>query len=153
MLKTKEITLHKTNIKSKLAISSTSSSTKVFLRFLLVIIFCNSISLTEEKFLVKRILENDSIVTMVINGGGTRQIFGDPFCFNHCSGFGMEIFIGDESQSRGVSKTYDLNAGDIIVKVKFSNDITSCAYMFYNMKYLLSVDFSSFISNRVQDTK
>jgi hypothetical protein len=120
-----------------------------FLKCLLLIIFLNSISLTKERSLEIRILDNDSIITMIINGGGKKRIIGGSFSF---SPEGGEVYINNKKQDGGANDEYELDIGQNIVIIKFQNQLQSCANMFYNMTDLLEVDLSKFDASQISST-
>ena len=66
-LQNKENSENKKHIKFIVGISS-KKFIEIFLKFLLVILVYNSFSMTEEKSLEIRILENSSKIKMIING-------------------------------------------------------------------------------------
>ena len=72
------IYMNKRHNKYKERITSTKFI-KIIFKFTLIIIFFNSISLTVQKFLKIRKLENSSEITMTINGIGRKKILGENF--------------------------------------------------------------------------
>ena len=63
-------------------IKGRNSSTKLFKiisKLILIIIFYNSIALTEEKPFKIRNLQNSFTIKLVIRGNGTKNIVGDEF--------------------------------------------------------------------------
>ena len=145
----KENTENKRQIKYKEILYSKSFNQK-FLKCLLLIIFFNSISLTKERSLNIRILNNYSIITMIINGGGTKRIIGEYFAFPSS---GDEVYINNKKQDNSPKREYELDYGPNNVTIKFQNQINSCLNMFYNMLDLLEVDLSKFDSSQITNTK
>ena len=119
--------------------------TKISLKFLLILIFYNSISLTGENSLEIRRLENQSKITMIINGeDGETQILGDSF-----SDSSYEVQINGKHAGSSPNKAFNLANGPNNVTLIFDKEITSCANMFSNIKNLLEIDLSNFDSSKV----
>ena len=140
----------KANIENKRYISykqgmSSTKFTKMFLTFILTIIFYNSISLTEEKISTLRFLENFSNITMIIKSGadGYKKILGDNFLYSN-----FEAFINNE-HIRCTSKHCNLKSGNNKITLKFKETIKTCNSMFYGVNGLLEVDFSEFDTSEV----
>ena len=74
----KNIYMNKRHNKYKERITSTRFI-KIILKFTLVIIFMNSISITVQKFLKIRQLEYSTEITMTIKGKGMKNILGEKF--------------------------------------------------------------------------
>ena len=141
--KKKSIYKNKRCFKHEKEISS-RKFTIIFLEFFFLMIFYNSISLTEEKSLGIRKLDTSSIVTMIIEGSGTKKVLGNGFAFSP-----NEVYINNENKALESSNEYLLGNSKNNVTLIFNQDINTCANMFYNMDELLEVDLSKFISNQV----
>ena len=74
--------------------STSSIFPKIVLKLILLIIFCNSISLSQEKSFKLRKLEIISRITMIIRGKGTKNILGQKFSI-----LPIEVFINNISQN------------------------------------------------------
>ena len=137
-------------IKYKKEISSTRL-TKIILKFLLIIIFYNSISLTDETSLGKRILETSSKITMIMNGPGQKKIFGTDFNFGN--GIEYTVIINDvQEPSLSDNGGYQLGKDENNnVTLIIQSPISSCANMFKNVKDLIEIDLSEFDSSSVAD--
>ncbi len=134
---------NKKHIKFEKEISSIKF-TVILLEFLLLMIFCNSISLAEEKPLKLRKLDTSSIVTMIIEGSGTKKVLGNGFTFSP-----NEVHINNENKALDSSNEYPLENDVNNVTLIFNQEINSCASMFYKMEDVLEIDLSKFVSNKV----
>ena len=141
MEKRKEKNFYKTEI-------STSRFTKIFIKFLLVIIFYSSISSTEEKVLEVRLLENSSIIKMIINSDNDakKKILGEGFSYS-----GYKVSINDNNIERNDQNEYDLSKGNNTIILSFREEIDSCAHMFDSVKDILEIDLSEFDSSKVEN--
>ena len=146
----------KANIKNKIYISykqgmSSTRLTHLFLKFILIIISYNSISLTEEKVSTLRFLENFSNITMIIKSDADdyKQVFGNTFPYSPYSPYlDFEVFVNNKS-GECTGKKCKLKSGINTITLKFKETIKSCHSMFYGVNSLLEIDFSEFDTSEV----
>ena len=115
--KKKSIYKNKRCFKHEKEISS-RKFTIIFLEFFFLMIFYNLISLTEEKSLGIRKLDTSSIVTMIIEGSGTKKVLGNGFAFSP-----NEVYINNENKALESSNEYLLgngknNLGKMLMKLR-----------------------------------
>ena len=105
-IKKKNHLKQKKNYKNKINIGyKRRISTTIFLKFLMIIIFYNSISLTEEKpFEKKRLEDNSIVISMKARAGESIQILGYNF---------------------DLPSTIKINGGDISTPFKRSYKLTN----------------------------
>ena len=116
--------------------------TKKIFKFILVILFYNSISFTEEKNSIMRQIDNISEIIMVIDGMGGKKILGDNF-----NDFPSEVYINGVLQPYN-RKIYNFNSSDNSVRLIFKNKIISCANMFNGVQ-AKKIDLSNFDSSLI----
>ena len=102
----------KENIENKRLLKYKRFSSKIFtkitLKFLLIVIFYNSIILTGEKSFGTRFLENSSTITVIIKGKGTKQILSNEFSNSYASSMGDTAYINGNKQSAPFFKECEL---------------------------------------------
>ena len=102
--KQKNIGQSKRHIKYRKNISS-KRFTKIFPKLILLILFYNSITLTEEESLEDSQLENFSKIRMLVKGGGEKLILGNTF-----ETLPSRVFINNE-EMEGQKRKYNLEEG------------------------------------------
>ena len=112
---------NKRHLKTEKGISSTRVD-KIYLKFILIFILYNSISLTNERALEIRILENNSKIKIVIKGPSSKNFLGKK----------LQLVDGENS-------------------IQIENLPSSCTYMFNDWKDLIEVDLTEFDSSNIND--
>ena len=113
---------------------------KKIIRFISLILFYNSIILTEEENLNITQLGKISEITMNISGIGDKKILGYNF-----KDFPSEVYINGVLQRHNNKKQYYFNSSENFVQLFFNYKITFCAYMFYGVE-AKEIDLSKFDS-------
>ena len=118
---------------------------KIVQKFILLIIFYNSFSLSEEKSFKLRKLEFLSKITVVIRGNGTKNILA-----NKTGILPIEVYINNNKKNI-INKSYLLEKEENIIDLTFDNSITNCSYMFSDLIDVIEIDLSQFDSTNIND--
>ena len=125
--------------------TSSSKFPKIFMKLIVLIIFCNSISLSAEKSFKLRKLQISSRITMTIRGNGTKNILGEKFNI-----LPSEVNINDNNISY-INKSYSFEEEKNIVTLTFNTIITNCSNMFSDLIDVIDIDLSNFDSSGITD--
>ena len=109
---------------------------------LIVFLILLIINLSKEN---KRKLNINNKITLIVEGNGKyRSILGGNTRIPN-----QVIINGDEQETLAIS--YKLTEQENTVIVSWNSSLTSCLNMFYNLNYILFIDFSEFDSSQVSD--
>ena len=131
-----------TKMHKKIANINTKNNTRLAFIFKLLLVFL-SFHLIEGKL---RQLNNINEISMIIKGTGNYQ--------NILSGeiYKPDEVIINEEKMELLGFTYKLDNPENRIIIRYNKSLTTCKNMFYNIKQLLSIDFSNFDSSKLNDT-
>ena len=127
-------------LKRKLKVSKKYS--RLYLNLTLFLLNIALVNLITNK-IIRNSNNHDSIIRLVIQGGGDQKILSDVFYQKP-----FAVYVNDRYDS-WCDKRCNLGSGENDVTLKFNDDIDSCEYMFEYLDNITEVDLSDFDASKV----